>query len=193
MTEEALFGQCPYCRGNLTAGHDCPEKQAFRVRSKQIAKLVVETAKAPAPRKASYIGSPACFLLEQACQHVADALVSFDSFGVYQVGSSLNRADWRDIDLRAILSDEGFNRLFPDANLDGVAWGWEQDPLWLLLTVSISAWLREQTGLPVDFQIQPQTHANELHKGPRNAMGIKIRRGRRNSPVSETSNDAIKQ
>lgn len=189
MAEEAMFGQCPYCRRNLTADHDCPERQAFRVRSKEIAKLVVETAKAPPPRKATYIGSPACFRLEQACQHVADALVSFDSFGIYQVGSSLERADWRDIDLRAILSDEGFLRLFPDAHYEGAAWGWEQDPLWLLLTVSISTWMREQTGLPIDFQIQPQTHANAVHKKPRNAMGIKIRRGRRNVQSDSATGD----
>jgi hypothetical protein len=179
VTDEVLYGQCAYCRGNLTADHDCPEKRAFDIRSKEIARLVVEAAKAPQKRKATYIGAPACFKLEQVCQHVADALVSFDSFGVYQVGSSLDRADWRDIDIRAILSDDGFKSLFPDANVDGVAWGWEQDPMWLLLTVSISAWMREQTGLPIDFQIQPQTHANERHKGSRNAVGIKIRRGRR--------------
>lgn len=116
--------------------------------------------------KSNYIGAPACFALEQACQHIHDA---FGGFGCYQVGSSLNRADWRDIDVRLIMTDAEFDALFPNA-----ANYWEQDPRWLLMTVAISDWLKKQTGLPVDFQFQPQTHANERHKGPRNAIGIRI-------------------
>jgi hypothetical protein len=119
-------------------------------------------------RKANYIGAPACFLLEQAAQHVAAA---FGGYGLYQVGSSLERADWRDVDLRYILDDEEFARLFPDAGEH-----WEFDPRWLLLTTSISAWLSKQTGLPIDFQFQPQAHANERHSKPRNALGIRITR-----------------
>lgn len=117
--------------------------------------------------KAVYIGAPACFALEQACQHVNAAL---GGYGCYVVGSALERQDWRDVDVRYILSDEEFDRLFPDA----AGRCWEHDPRWLLLTVSISAWLSKQTGLPIDFQIQPQTHANERHKGPRNAIGIRV-------------------
>lgn len=115
-------------------------------------------------KKSNYIGAPACFALEQACQHLQKA---FGHYGIYQVGSSLEREDWRDVDLRYILPDEEFAKLFPDADQH-----WEQDPRWLLLTVSISAWLSKQTGLPIDFQFQPQTHANERHKGPRNAFGL---------------------
>lgn len=126
-----------------------------------------QSAPAIAPkRKSNYIGAPACFALEQACQHIGAA---FGDYGIYQVGSSLERADWRDVDLRYILPDDEFAKLFPDAGDY-----WEHDPRWLLLTVSISAWLSKQTGLPVDFQFQPQTHANERHKGNRNAMGIRI-------------------
>lgn len=39
---------------------------------------------------------------------------------------------------------------------------------------SMYAWLSKTTGLPVDFQIQPQTHANENHPGSRNAVGLRI-------------------
>jgi hypothetical protein len=117
--------------------------------------------------KAIHIGAPACFVLEQCCQHICDAL---GGYGCYVVGSALDRADWRDVDVRYILSDEEFERLFPDA-LSG---HWEHDARWLLLTVSISGWLSKQTGLPVDFQIQPQTHANERHPGKRNAIGLRI-------------------
>jgi hypothetical protein len=118
-------------------------------------------------KKAVYIGAPACFALEQACQHINDAL---GGYGCYVVGSALERQDWRDVDVRYILSDEEFATLFPAA----VDRNWEHDARWLLLTVSISGWLSKITGLPIDFQIQPQTHANERHPGPRNATGLRI-------------------
>lgn len=124
----------------------------------------------PEPRKkAVYVGAPACFALEQCCQHINAA---FGDYGCYLVGSALERPDWRDVDIRFIMADEKFLELFPDA-ADRC---WEQDPRWLLFTVSISEWLSKVTGLPVDFQIQPQTHANEHHKGPRNALGLRIAR-----------------
>lgn len=131
-------------------------------------------------RKSNYIGAPACFLLEQACQHITDA---FGGYGLFQVGSSLERPDWRDVDLRFILSDEEFCELFPTANVwpDGNGGTWEQDPRWLLLTTAISAWLSKQSGLPVDFQFQPQSHANKRHDGPRNAFGMRIAKRERSS------------
>lgn len=118
----------------------------------------------PKRQKGNYIGAPACFALEQACQHLRRA---FGQYGIYQVGSSLERADWRDVDVRYILDDAAFEKLFPDAGRH-----WECDSRWLILTTAISGWLSKQTGLPIDFQFQPQTHANERHKGPRNALGL---------------------
>ena len=120
-------------------------------------------------KKATYIGAPACFALKQCCQIVNDA---FGSYGCYQVGSSLERPDWRDVDVRFIMEDEKFWGLFPDASEHS----WEFDPRWLLLTVAISGWMKQVTGLPIDFQIQPQTHANERHPGPRNSIGLRIRK-----------------
>ena len=116
--------------------------------------------------KATYIGAPACFALELACQHLREA---FGEYGIYLVGSALDRQDWRDVDVRYILPDYAFDKLFPDAGKN-----WEQDPRWLVMTVAISAWLKAQTGLPIDFQFQPQTHANERHRGKRSALGIRI-------------------
>lgn len=117
-------------------------------------------------KKASYIGAPAVFALEQCCQQINDA---FGDYGCYLVGSSLERSDWRDVDVRFIMQDEEFAKLFPDAGQH-----WEHDARWLLLNVSISERLSKVTGLPIDFQIQPQTHANERHKGLRSALGLKI-------------------
>lgn len=148
-------------------GRTCEEAKQEQGRALRGAlSKALEKAQETPKRKATYIGAPACFALEQACQQIVDA---FGHYGIYQVGSSLERPDWRDIDLRYILPDEEFAKLFPNAEDH-----WEQDPRWLLLTVSISGWLSKQTGLPVDFQFQPQTHANARHKGPRNAYGMRI-------------------
>ena len=122
---------------------------------------------APKRTKGTYIGAPACFALDMCCRQIREAFNVH--YGVYQVGSSLERQDWRDVDVRFVMEDTEFDKLFPSAGAH-----WEQDARWLLLTVSISKWLSDQTGLPVDFQFQPQTHANERHKGPRSALGLKI-------------------
>lgn len=117
-------------------------------------------------KKANYVGAPQIFALEQACRTINEA---FDDYGCYLVGSALERSDWRDVDVRFIMPDEKFAALFPKAGHF-----WEQDARWLLLTVSISERLSKITGLPVDFQIQPQSHANERHKGQRHSIGLTI-------------------
>lgn len=121
-------------------------------------------------KKGVYVGAPACFHLELACQELSRA------FGdtCYLVGSALERADWRDIDVRMIMDDEDFDKLFPNCRERGT---WEFNARWLVMTTAVAAWLRERTGLPVDFQFQPRTHANERHKGPRNALGLVFSNG----------------
>lgn len=134
--------------------------------------MVFVSEETPAPRKkASYVGAPACFALEMACQALNRA---FGGFGCYLVGSALERPDWRDIDVRLVLSDEEFMALFPDVDLEAV--NWEFDTRWLVMTVSIAAWLSKSTGLPVDFQFQPQGHASRRHKGPRSALSLRFAR-----------------
>ena len=137
----------------------------------------VMEAEEPTParrKKPIYVGAPACFALEQCCQHINDAFKTDGpgyTGGCYLVGSALERQDWRDIDVRYIMPDEQFAQMFPHCGAEG---HWESDPRWLLLIVSISGWLCSATGLPIDFQIQPQTHANERHKGQRSALGLRI-------------------
>lgn len=122
-------------------------------------------------KKAVYIGAPACFALELALSQVVEAFGGYSSgIGCYVVGSALEKPNWRDVDVRLIMPDELFAEQFPKARTH-----WEQDTKWLLLTVSISDWLQKLTGLPVDFQFQPQTHANDRFKGPRDAMGFKVK------------------
>ena len=112
------------------------------------------------------------------CQQVHEAL---GGFGCYLVGSALERPDWRDVDVRLIMKDEEFAELFPAAGH-----AWEQDPRWLLLNVSIAERLSKLTGLPVDFQIQPQTHANERHSGKRHAIGFRVANQHENPAEVET-------
>ncbi len=118
-------------------------------------------------KKASHVGAPAIFLLHTACRQINEAFG--EGYGCYLVGSALAKPDWRDVDVRLILGDQEFARLFPDAGNH-----WEHDPRWLLLTCSISRHLSEITGLPIDFQFQPRSHANTYHKGPRSALGLKF-------------------
>lgn len=115
--------------------------------------------------RANYLPAPAFFKLDHACQYINSAL---GDFGCFLVGSSMERKDWRDVDVRFVMEDANFDRLFPDIG--------DMNPskcaLWSLMCVTISDWLSNQTGLPIDFQIQRQNRANTLHTGPRSALGI---------------------
>lgn len=112
--------------------------------------------------RANYIGAPQFYELNQACRLLTDA------FGhcVYLVGSSIERRDYRDVDIRCILDDAEFERLFPGARNRPAS-----SALWSLVVTSISLWLSKRTGLPVDFQIQSMTEA-DAEKGMRCAVGI---------------------
>ncbi|BAG41609.1 hypothetical protein [Ralstonia phage phiRSL1] len=137
---------------------------------KPVVRADPDGAPTPAPKrkKACYIGVPAVFQLELACQQLSEAYGET----CYLVGSSMDRPDWRDVDVVLILPDDDFAREFPGVNMT-VPGAWEFDPKWLIHTIALSKWLGSLTGLPIDFKIQPRTAANNLHKGPRSAMGLK--------------------
>jgi len=110
----------------------------------------------------NWIGTSASYELDQACRCIVDAY----GWCVYHVGSSLERRDYRDVDVRAMLRDEEFAHAFPDGG------GWS-DPLWSLQCVAISTLLQKRTGLPIDFQFQQQTAANAEFGGrQRNPLGV---------------------
>ena len=107
--------------------------------------------------RASYLTVSQQFNLNLVCK----ALHGF-GFGTYLVGSSLLKADYRDVDLRCILHDDEYDRMF-----DG-----EESKLRLkLLNTAISEWIAARTGLPIDFQFQRQTEANAEFKGRRHFVG----------------------
>jgi hypothetical protein len=103
-----------------------------------------------------YVGSPGFFLLDQASLAVG---LAFNSTP-YLVGSSVERQDWRDVDVRVMLDDDEWERLFP-----GLAGNPRTNALWSLMCSAMSLILAQATGLPVDFQIQCQSVANELYPG----------------------------
>lgn len=129
--------------------------------------------------KPSYIGVPAIFKLNLACRVINDAYrnENDDEFGgnCYLVGSSTQKPDWRDVDVVYIMADKQFEREFPSAEIESGAF--EFDAKWLLNSITLSTWLKEQTGLPVDFKIQPMSWANSKHKGKsRHPLGTIVKR-----------------
>lgn len=126
----------------------------------------------------NYLPAPAYFKLNQAVALIDKAFGVHGSFGTYLVGSSLQRRDFRDVDVRMIMENEAYDKLFPGA-VDRP----DLNAYWSLTCVMIADWLARETGLPIDFQIQRQSVANELFgrkalgEGPpgdypRNALGI---------------------
>ncbi len=82
----------------------------------------------------------------------------------YQVGSSLHTKAWRDVDVRLILPDDEFTAMF------GTNQNAETNPRLSSVTLAYAALGHAMTGLPIDFQIQPQSWANEHYPGPRSAL-----------------------
>lgn len=119
----------------------------------------------PSPARANYLTVEQAFVLNEACRIVREAFDDI-SYGVYHVGSSLYRPDWRDVDVRCIVEPEKFEMLFGPT---------DSSPTLKFLNVAISGYLRERTGLPVDFQFQHQKRANSefsTHAGhARSALG----------------------
>lgn len=89
-----------------------------------------------------------------------------DYFGhvPYHVGSSLKSKQWRDVDVRLILPDDEFTERFGDNQSAGT------NPILSAITLAFSALGSQMTGLPIDFQIQTTTHANEAYPGMRSAL-----------------------
>jgi hypothetical protein len=104
-------------------------------------------------KRANYLGAPQFFNLNQACRIVEEAF-GF-GVGIFLVGSSLVRRDYRDVDIRCIVHDEDWERIFP--GIGNASW---RHPLWSLMCSSISLYLSQASALPVDFQIQSMTEAN---------------------------------
>ena len=115
--------------------------------------------------RANYIGAPEYFILNQLC------CILVESFGLctYLVGSSITSLDFRDVDIRTILDDEEFDKLFKDNTTT-------HNPFWSLLCISVSEYLSSKSGLKVDYQIQRRTETNKTYNGSRQAIGFFIQK-----------------
>jgi len=128
----------------------------------------------------TFIHITKAYALNQACRTLVDAF----GWSIYQVGSSLHRRDWHDIDVRCILDDEEFAGMFPGEDSSK---SWRENPRLALLNAALSEWLQARTGLPVDFQFQQQTTANAEHKGIRSALGVVVLKRDRKPDPQETT------
>lgn len=104
------------------------------------------------------VGMPQLLVLNAWGSLVQDALGERP----YLVGSAATSKQWRDVDVRVMLDDDDFAAMFGEP-WASAAWS----PKWCAFCMAFAAWGREFTGLPIDFQIQPMSHANERHDGPR--------------------------
>lgn len=108
----------------------------------------------------SVLSPPRLYALDAACRPIRLAFGS----SPYLVGSVQERkpGPFSDVDVRLILTDKKYDRLF----------GKQSAGFRTVLDLAFSAWLSQQTGLPVDFQIQRMTEANKNHAGKqRNPLG----------------------
>lgn len=112
------------------------------------------------------VGMPAHLLLHEFGSQV------WAAFGVpaFHVGSSLTqKSGWRDVDVRLILADDEYKALgLGKPNMP------HHNGKWVALCLAFSALGAQMTGLPIDFQIQQQTLANEQYprEHPRSAIGV---------------------
>lgn len=93
-----------------------------------------------------------------------------NSYGIYLVGSALTGKAWRDVDVRHIISDDEFTQRFGE-----FVEPYDQNHFLRAFNLGVSAWMSAAAKLPVDYQVQPITKANELYPhatNPRNGLGL---------------------
>src|SRR4051812_34613899 len=111
------------------------------------------------------VGMPQDLLLHEFGSHV------WAAFGgpPYLVGSALvNKTGWRDVDVRMILED----KVWDDMEL-GDPRSCHLNGKWVAMCLAFSAFGKDMTGLPIDFQLQKQTDCNKEFEGKgRSALGF---------------------
>jgi hypothetical protein len=98
--------------------------------------------------------------LDQACRLIGRAFGGEHPYLVGSAGAGNDGTPYRDVDVRLMLDDDEFAAACPTRER------------WELLCLSVGAYLRDRTGLPVDFQVQRASEANARHGGPRNPLGM---------------------
>lgn len=91
-------------------------------------------------------------ILNDWCCLVNEMFAQDGQYGIYLVGGVLTDPDYTDVDIRLIMKDEVYAARYDDVKRK-------------YLNLAVSLWGQKVTGLPIDFQIQPQTLANERYAG----------------------------
>ena len=112
-------------------------------------------------RGVSYLTTAEFARLNHACQIVVEA---FGWGTTYLVGSATEKDSYRDVDIRTVLEDQVFDEMFGGKVF-----------FWSLFCLGVATYLKEMTGLPIDYQVQRRTEANANFVGQRNPIGTKAR------------------
>jgi len=122
-------------------------------------------------RRAGYLLMSDFERLEEWCQKV----LALWGEVPYLVGSAMRTAGHRDVDIRLIFDDDEFDARW--SQQDGDDGRGETLVRVRLMNRAMSIWGQQETGLPIDFQIQRRTEANEQYPTaeghPRNPMGLR--------------------
>lgn len=100
------------------------------------------------------------FHLDVACRVIHEAF-GHPPYLVGSAGIVNDGSDYRDVDVRLILPDDEFAAVCPTRER------------WQALSLAFTAYLTERTGLPIDFQVQRATEANERYPANRNPLGMR--------------------
>lgn len=113
--------------------------------------------------------SPGVGMPQQLYLHEFGSKV-WEAFGSppYLVGSVLTSKAWRDVDIRLMLADNDYDAMFPDAKTENAQ---HLSGKWVAYCMAWSALGEKMTGLPIDFQIQRTSDANDNYKGVRSMIG----------------------
>jgi hypothetical protein len=109
------------------------------------------------------VGMPATLKLN----HFGREVEAFFGHVPYLVGSATRTTKWRDVDVRVILPDDEFDSTFGKLTRPRCL-----NTRWNAACLAFAALGRAMTGLPIDFQIDRQTEANEEYPGERHALHL---------------------
>jgi len=113
----------------------------------------------------TYLNRPQLIALDIACAPLDQAFEE----GVYLVGSCITRADYRDVDVRVLLSGKEWRGMFGELD-PSAPW---LSARWEITCIAFSKLIGDQTSLPVELQFQEVDAANTDHSGKRIALGVR--------------------
>ena len=108
--------------------------------------------------RATYLSWTDVVELNRFGRYVREAFDGDDFLGVFLVGSALRHADYRDVDVRMIVTDEGFVERFGPQTRPRF-----ENAKWNAHCIAWTHFGQSITRLTIDFQIDPISYANDLY------------------------------